>query len=197
MTAIKTPVFSDDDILLLLAEQYNLTGKLTSLPGYCDQNLLLNTNTGQQFIVKIANSAEPRIELDMQNEAMAHLTRKELAVPHVIANQSGDLISDISAQDQQFCLRVLTFLPGQFYAQANSDGHNKALWQDLGQFIANIDIALADFQHAGAYRYLEWDLAQGYRVCMTKKQLLASNEMAVVEHFLSLYHNQTMPLLAQ
>ena len=197
MTAITIPKFSDDDILSLLAKQYKLTGKLTSLPGYCDQNLLLNTETGQQFIVKIANTAEARIELDMQNEAMAHLTRKEMAVPDVIANQCGELISDISGQDQQFCLRVLTFLPGQFYAQADTGSHNKVLWRDLGRFIANIDIALADFQHAGAYRYLEWDLAQGYRVCMAKKQLLASNENAIVEHFLSLYHNQTMPLLSQ
>jgi len=197
MTSTKTPTFSNEEINLLLADKYCLIGRLTTLPGYCDQNLLLKTKDGQQFIIKIANSAEPKIELEMQNSAMAHLTNKEMAVPKVIANQQNELISIIGNDEQKFCLRVLTFLPGQFYAQANSSSHNKALWRNLGLFMANIDIALADFEHAGAYRYLEWDLARGYRVCMSKKQLLATEEMELVDYFLSLYSTQAMPLISQ
>jgi len=194
----KTPKFSDIEIIQLLTQQYQLSGQLKRLPGYCDQNLLLTTADNEQYIVKIANSSEPKIELAMQNAAMRHLTEKECAVPHTVRNQQGETITTISnAQQKSFCLRVLTFLPGQFYADANSLSHTPALWSDLGQFIGSIDLALADFQHAGAYRYLDWDLAQGYRICMSKKHLLNKRQTSIVEKFLSIYQTQTMPVLSQ
>ena len=198
MTTAKTPTFSDIEINQLLAQQYQLSGQLKKLPGYCDQNLLLTTDNNEQYIVKIANSAEPKLELAMQNAAMAHLTEKKCAVPHALKNQHGENITVITnAQQECFCLRVLTFIPGQFYAEANSLSHNKSLWSDLGKFIANIDLALTDFTHSGAFRYLDWDLAQGYRVCMSKKTLLKEQQASIVEKFLALYQTQTMPVLSQ
>ena len=198
MTTAKTPVFIDIEIIQLLAQQYHLSGQLKKLPGYCDQNLLLTTDNNQQYIVKIANSAEPKLELAMQNAAMAHLTQKHCAVPQALNNQHGQSITLITnAQQQHFCLRVLTFMPGQFYADSNSLSHTKSLWTDLGQFMAKIDLALTDFTHAGAFRYLDWDLAQGYRVCMSKKHLLKEQQASIVEKFLTLYQTHTMPVLSQ
>ncbi len=198
MSTAKTPTFTNIEIKQLLVEQYNLCGQLKVLPGYCDQNLLLTTDNNEQYIVKIANLAEPLLELSMQNAAMAHLTKKQCAVPHAIKNQDGTSISTIINERQEsFCLRVLSFLPGTFYAEANSLSHNKNLWSDLGQFIAKIDLALADFTDPGAFRYLDWDLAQGYRVCMSKKHLLNAEQSHIVEQFLSLYQTQTMPVLSQ
>jgi 4-aminobutyrate aminotransferase-like enzyme len=198
MTVAKTPAFSNSEIIQLLTQQYQLSGKLKALPGYCDQNLLLTTDNNEHYIIKIANSAEPKLELDMQNAAMAHLTEKHCAVPHALNNQLGANLSLITnAQQQCFCLRVLSYLPGQFYAEVDSLKHNKSLWADLGSFMANIDIALADFTHAGAFRYLDWDLAQGYRVCMSKKHLLKEQQAHIVNKFLTLYQTQTMPLLSQ
>lgn len=198
MTAQITPSFSDNELVKILAEHYNLTGTLKKLPGYCDQNLRLTTADNVHYIVKVANSAEPKLELDMQNAAMAHLTLKKCAVPHALKNKSAQTITTIkNSQQQGFCLRVLTYLPGDFYVEANYLSHNPVLWSDLGQFMGNIDLALTDFEHAGAYRYLDWDLAQGYRVCMSKKSLLSSQQTNLVEHFLTLYQTQTMPLLGQ
>lgn len=198
MTAQITPSFSDNELVDMLAEHYNLAGALKKLPGYCDQNLRLTTTDNVHYIVKVANSAEPRLELDMQNAAMAHLTLKKCAVPYALENKNAQTITTIkNSQQQTFCLRVLTYLPGDFYVDANSLSHNPALWSDLGQFMGNIDLALADFEHAGAYRYLDWDLAQGYRVCMSKKSLLTPQQTRLVEHFLTLYQTQTMPLLGQ
>jgi len=198
MTTAKTPTFSDIEIIQLLVQQYQLLGQLKKLPGYCDQNLLLTTDNNEKYIVKIANSAEPKLELAMQNAAMAHLTEKQCAVPHALKNQQGESITVITnAQQECFCLRVLTYISGQFYADANSLSHNKDLWSDLGKFIANIDIALTDFTHSGAFRYLDWDLAQGYRVCMSKKSLLNEKQASIVEKFLTLYQTKTVPILPQ
>lgn len=201
MTTTNTPTFSDKDILALLAKQYQLSGQLTKLAGYCDQNLLLTTPEQQQFIVKIANAAEPKLELAMQNAAMAHLTKQECSVPHALTNPKGESICTISglknSPQKDFYLRVLTYLPGSFYADASPLHHSKVLWADLGLFMAKMNIALNDFQHPGAFRYLEWDLAQGYRVCMSKKHLLNEEQSELVLGFLELYQTQTMPVLSQ
>ncbi|WP_259398049.1 aminotransferase class III-fold pyridoxal phosphate-dependent enzyme [Pseudoalteromonas sp. SG44-5] len=198
MSTEQTPSFSDIAINQLLTQQYQLSGQLKSLMGYCDQNLLLTTESNAQYIVKIANSAEPKLELDMQNAAMAHLTAEQCAVPHALSNINGETITPITnAEQQTFYLRVLTFIPGKFYAEADSLTHNESLWSNLGQFVAKIDLALAGFQHPGAFRYLDWDLAQGYRVCMSKKHLLHADQAPLVEKFLTLYQTQTMPVLAQ
>jgi len=198
MTIQTTPSFSDDELLEILTEQYNLTGVLKKLPGYCDQNLRLTTSDNIQYIVKVANAAEPKLELDMQNAAMKHLTQKHCAVPHAIANNHAESITMINNNQQQaYCLRVLSYLPGDFYVDANSQNHTPELWHDLGQFMGKIDLALSDFEHPGAYRYLDWDLAQGYRICMSKKSLLDDQQAKLVEYFLTLYKTQTMPILGQ
>jgi 4-aminobutyrate aminotransferase-like enzyme/Ser/Thr protein kinase RdoA (MazF antagonist) len=201
MTSFNTPVFSDPEILDSLAKHYQLSGQLKELPGYCDQNLLLTTPERKRYIIKIANANEAAIELAMQNEAMAHLTKKDCPVPRALDNLQGQSISTIFSNKGQrqysFNLRVLTYLSGDFYADAPSTNHNSFLWTNLGQFIAQINIALSDFSHPGAFRYIEWDLAQGYRVCMTKKHLLQDEQIVLIDHFLSLYQTQTMPLLSE
>ena len=199
---IETPVFSTEEILRLLTHHYQLVGQLKPLPGYLDQNLLLACTDGQQYIVKIANSGESRLELEMQNGAMVHLAGKGLPVPHPIKNTTAGLITEIkSSSGQIFYLRLLTFLSGDFYADVLPEETNATLWSDLGRFVATVDQSLDDFQHTGAYRYLVWDLAQGYGVCQTKKRLLSndhgSDHNELINYFLNLYKTQTMPLVAQ
>lgn len=189
--------FSQSEIKQLVAAHYGLQGTLKELPGYCDQNLMLTT-ADQQYIVKIANSGEPLLALEMQNAAMAHLTDKTMAVPSALNNGAGQSITQItSAGDKVSYLRVLTFLPGHFYADAPADKHNSQLWRALGAFLGRLNIASADFDHPGAYRYLDWDLAQGYRVCQSKKHLLSTSQAKLVDYFLKLYHNHTLPILGK
>ncbi|KGJ92262.1 aminotransferase class III-fold pyridoxal phosphate-dependent enzyme [Colwellia psychrerythraea] len=195
---ITTPGFSEAELLKLLADNYQLSGTLKPLAGYCDQNLLLSTDTGKRFIVKVANSAEKPLELAMQNAAMAHLTNKELAVPHALANQQQKQMTRITdGSGINFNLRVLSYLTGDFYADINTKTQTSELWQSLGQFIAEINNGLSDFSHPGAYRFFEWDLAHGFGICQTKKDLLSSAEQVLVEHFLDIYQTQTMALLSQ
>ena len=198
MTSATAPEFSNKEINHLLASEYELTGTLTSLPGYCDQNLLLTCANNRRYIVKIANSSEAKIELEMQNAAMAHLHEKSMATPYCLNSVNGHQIENIvNDAQQEFSFRVLTFLEGQFYAQSQSSAHSPMLWQDLGEFLGTLDNALSDFNHVGAYRYLEWDLAQGNGVCHTKKHLLEDEQLELVNYFLNYYQANTLPLLSR
>ncbi len=192
-----TPNFTNEALLPLLQQHYQLTGSLQSLASYCDQNLLLQTDK-QTFIVKIANSTESEIELNMQNAAMMHLVSKDLPVPKVVENLQGQFITEISdSQQQGFYLRVLSYLPGHFYAQLKPGSANPALWTDLGQFMAKVALGLADFQHQGAFRYFDWDLAHGYAICQDKRQYLNTEQRQLVDYFLASYKAQVLPLLAK
>ncbi len=190
------PSFDDCEILPLLQQHFQLSGTIKCLPGYCDQNLLLTTQTDEKYIVKIANPNEQVSELAMQNAAMAHLTTKEMVIPHALLNEQAKDITQITDNKGTcFSLRVLTYLPGDFYA--DSVNHSHALWRSLGAFMAQIDNSLNDFDHKGAYRFLDWDLAQGYHVCQSKIDLLEPKQCELVNHFLIIYHNQTRSVLAK
>ncbi len=193
-----TPCFSEQQLLQLLADNYQLAGALKPLDGYCDQNLLLTTVTGSHYIVKVANSAEKSLALAMQNAAMTHLTNKALAVPHALVNKQQQQLTLITdACGVKFYLRVLSYLAGGFYADNINEKHQIELWQSLGKFIAEINNGLSDFSHPGAYRFFEWDLAHGFAICQTKKHLLNAAEQELVAYFLGIYQTQTMALLAQ
>ena len=197
----------------LLVDHYEIdglaNGQLKPLPSYCDQNALLICGD-ERYIVKIAHPDEPLIALQMQNAMMGHLTAKKQQVPYVMKNSQGEQITVIQSKNaldsltanltknsQASYLRVLSYLPGSFYADA--EVHSIALHRHLGLFLADINLALEDFEHPGAYRYLDWDLAHGYQVCMSKKHILCAQDhsQALVDHFLQYYHNHTMPLLGQ
>ncbi len=196
------PSFSMNEILVFLQKHYQLNGQLKALPGYCDQNLVLSTDEGKKYIVKIANTGEAKIELAMQNEAIVHLTHKNLPVPQVISNGVNNMITELPTEEGViFYLRVLTYLEGNFYSDITKVAPDTAteLVTDLGRFIAKTVQALSNFEHVGAYRYLEWDLAYGYGICQLKKHHLSNDkeQAQLVDHFLALYHSQTLPILAK
>lgn len=198
---------SDEFINELLNQHYELNGELKRLAGYCDLNLLLNVEVDKEsnhnqkskrYIVKISNISDSFEEIEMQNDAMNYLNQKQCSVPHVIQNLSSSNISLIqSPQGNQYYLRVLTYLEGKFYAEADSQSHNESLWSSLGDFIGNIDKHLSDFKHPASSRFLDWDLAHGFGVCQSKKNFLKSDLVPLVDCFLRGYQNTVFPLLTQ
>jgi len=192
------PQIDTDCIINFLNQNYKISGELVELQGYCDLNQLLTSADGQRFIIKISNQSASLSNLEMQNEAMQYLHQFSLAVPAVLDNLAGKNISQIEAADgQNYNLRVLSFLEGTFYADTETSTHNHLLWQNLGSMVGKIDAKLSQFDHRGAYRFLEWDLAQGFAMCQMKKHLLQQPQSALVEHFLNYYQTKVLPQLSE
>lgn len=189
-------LFSESDIEEFLKQHYHLHGKLIRLAGYCDLNFLLVMSDDSQVIIKIAAPEASTQELIMQNEAMAYLNKRKIAVPHCVKNLKGCELSSIaSASGQTFLFRVLTYLPGDFYTDAKIDGNSEKLWLNLGQFIGEFDQKLLKFQHPAAYRYMEWDLAVGFGICQTRKHLLSEEHQILINDVLDVYQVKVLPLL--
>ncbi|GGO67702.1 aminotransferase class III-fold pyridoxal phosphate-dependent enzyme [Bowmanella pacifica] len=188
----------DADIAQYVAAHYQLEGELTRLPGYCDLNLRLQTQAGQQYIVKVAGEGEAPVYLDLQNQAMNHLAKGGLPVPQVLTDTQGRTLGEIAdSTGERFPIRVLTYLPGQFYADLPKGQGFPTLWQQLGEFMGRLDKGLSDFRHPGLNRYLDWDLAFGLEVCRDKLAALEGDRRKLVEGFLLQYQTQVKPFLSK
>ena len=133
-----------------LLEQFTIWCRL---PSERDQNFLVIDDSGQRFILKIANAAESRIFLEAENAALNYLSERVPFCQRVI----GDI-----GELQGHFVRLLTYLPGVPLAEINP--HTPGLLHDLGHKLGQLSHALADFDHPAVHRDFHWDLANGNRI---------------------------------
>src|SRR5438445_132901 len=67
------PRYSVKEAQTLARELFGITATPTALPSERDQNFLLETEVGPEFVLKIAHAAESRAVLEAQNAALEHL----------------------------------------------------------------------------------------------------------------------------
>ena len=77
------PAFSAETAARITHDLYGIAGAANELPSDRDQNFRVTTNTGREWVLKIANAREDRAVLAMQNAIMAHLNG-HVAVPEVV-----------------------------------------------------------------------------------------------------------------
>ncbi|HID51951.1 MAG TPA: hypothetical protein EYP41_07945, partial [Anaerolineae bacterium] len=185
----KQPDFTLAEAAALLRQRYGRSGTLTPLPGEYDQNFRLDTPDGRSCILKISPPDTPPELLAMQDEALTFIARRlPQACPQPIPPATSH---QLPATDRRS--RLLTWLPGTLYAHARP--HTAVLQRSLGQFIGQLDKALAAFEHPAAHRRLQWDLSQaasvaGYTKCITGKE-----DRALAERFLDAFQRRVQPCL--
>jgi Ser/Thr protein kinase RdoA (MazF antagonist) len=136
------------------------------LPSERDQNFLLTDESGQQFVLKVANVAESRDFLEAQNAVLDYLAERVSFCQRVI----GEI-----AEFEGHLVRLVTYLPGVPLAEIKP--HTPGLLHDLGQKIGQLTRALADFDHPAVHRDFHWDLANGNRVVNEYAPLIADAEL--------------------
>src|SRR5450755_3462629 len=162
MLALKfdLPPLTVGDAVAIAYDLYGLEASASPLPGEKDLNFLLTTSAGSQHVLKIANAGEPREILELQNATLEHLAAAGIQqVQQVIPSLNGKPIRTVtSPTGTTHFVRLLTFMPGTIWAQANP--HSPEMLASLGRLLASVDRALAGFDHPAAHRLLKWDLAQ-------------------------------------
>lgn len=191
---IHTPTFTPAEAASLASDIYNITATATPLPGERDQNFRLDTPTGEAFVLKIANGQEDAGPLEAQTEALRR-TEATGICPRVLPAADGAWMTQIDgANGSRHWVRLLTFLPGTPLAQQRRQ--TPALLRDVGRRVAQVDAALADFDHPAIHRDFDWDLVQGLAVVEKYSPLIADQSMAAfVEKLTADYRRQTAPLL--
>ena len=79
------PFFTVEDASRMALELYGLHVEARALPGERDCNFHLQTETGQELVLKIAPAVEQLETIDLQNKALEHLASYDhaLLLPHV------------------------------------------------------------------------------------------------------------------
>lgn len=179
----RAPRFTIRDATAIAADLYSLTVTAENLPSERDQNFLLCDSSGNKFVLKIANSEESLEILDFQNSLVEFLAAQSIALdfPRIIPATTGQRIAAIKGENgDDYFVRLLTWVEGVCFAIVQS--HTPELLRSLGHGLAQMDAALAGFDHPAAHRLFYWDIhhaevAQGY------VRLLPESRRSLVEGF--------------
>ena len=146
------PAFTTEEALLVLEQNWGITGTLKPLDSYLDQNFLVKSTDGNKYVLKIANIETPESWLDLQNQSLHHLQGN--TIPRIIHSKEKESMLFI----QLHWWRVLNFLEGTMLSTVPF--HSQKLLQNIGAFVGQISNKLASFSHNAAERPLQWDLQQ-------------------------------------
>jgi len=142
----------------LLFDLYCIKGSLTRLATEKDDTFRVGSSDGRQYILKVSNPAEDPEEIALEIELMRHIraTDGTLPIPTVVPNQAGMNCSTIVDEvGQQRVMRLLTYLEGWPLDRTQSSVQER---EKLGQVLARLRLATADFSHPRDSRVLAWDV---------------------------------------
>lgn len=188
-------LFSIDQIRSLALEHFQLEVTVKPLPGEIDLNFKIETSFGEKFTLKIANPEERCDQLEMQNALMHHLQSRsgDLEIPRVVPSLRGEDITVIEAPDgSKRFLRLLTWINGRCLAHVQP--HSPVLLERVGGMCGQLAMALADFEHPAAHRFIKWDASQATWTHEQLQNIADPEKRETASYFLQLFKNQALPL---
>jgi len=155
------PTFGPDDAERIVAERVGLTVAARELPSGEDRAFELSTIDGEKILLKVSGRSS-RAALECEVEALLHLRRAQLSVaPTPIAAADGTLLLEVEdGRGHPVVARLLTWIDG--YPLRDLSPLTPRLLDDIGRQLGRVDRALATFDHPGAHREHEWDLARAH-----------------------------------
>ncbi|HEX6944151.1 MAG TPA: aminotransferase class III-fold pyridoxal phosphate-dependent enzyme [Gemmatimonadaceae bacterium] len=149
------PDVSAADAQEILATHWNLAGSVHPLPGERERNFHVYTDSGLEFVLKVASPLEDASVIAFQVAALEHLAgvAPGAPVPRVVPSSSGNRIVPVG----ELTARLLTWLPGRPMAEVSP--HSPDLLRALGRSLGSVAGGLSSFEHPAARRSLKWDLA--------------------------------------
>ncbi|SEN96220.1 aminotransferase [Cryobacterium luteum] len=142
----------------LARDRFGITGTVTELGSHQDRNFRIETDAGA-VVLKVANPAVATVELEAQNAALQHLVGLNLDLPAPVAGIEGSRIVHATIDGQNLDLRLLTYVDG--HPLTESARLSVGQIRSLGDVAARLVHGLADFEHPGTDRFLQWDLRRG------------------------------------
>ena len=153
--SLPSPQVSAELALGLLAEHYGLSATLRALGSQQDLNYRVDSDQGR-FVLKICRGDYAVQELQAQHAGLKHLAEKAgVQVPRVICARSGADLLTLQVADQTVHVRLLGYIDGQ--PLTDFDHLPGAVVAGFGRLCGEMDLALADFDHPGLTRTLQWD----------------------------------------
>ncbi len=190
------PAFDSAAAEALALRLFGVNGAAKPLNSERDQNFLIRTGDSSDYVLKIANSAEPLATLELQNAALQHIAESdpELGVPHVCRGPGGRDIETVRGPDGlDHLVRLVSFLPGHVFASTEA---TPDLVRDLGTFMGRLNRALQGFHHPAAHRpdFL-WNLDNPEAAFGLARHIADPDKRELVERWIARYRQDVTPRL--
>lgn len=194
--ASQCSTFSCHDAVQLAASHFGLIVSATELPSYIDRNFALLDDQGRRFVLKLANSATQRAELDFQHAAMNHLTCHGIPCPQALPTRSGEHLTQVpDGAGNLWWMHLLSWLEGSFLVDLKD--HSPALNHDFGRFLGQMDRAFADFSHPAMHRRFFWNPSCAPMVMPFIQHIPAGPRRQLVQSIFDTFEQQVQPRLAE
>ncbi|MGC1483582.1 MAG: aminotransferase class III-fold pyridoxal phosphate-dependent enzyme [Candidatus Acidiferrum sp.] len=187
---------TESEAVRLAREIFSLEASAKALPGEYDDNFQLSLAGGREFVLKVMHPAREHSFVEMQCQALQHLARRapHLSFPRVCATPGGEAFTVATLSNgSRRLVWLLTYVSGSVLAKVNP--HTPELLRSLGQFLGEMDAALADFSHAAAHLEFKWDLSRAAWIRGYLQYIRESSRRALVERFLGLYESDVVAAL--
>lgn len=204
--------FLPDEIKNLLHTHYKITADIYQLNGYDEENYLVKTSNGDRYILKIASVQEHGYSLPGQIAMMDHLSAafpegnfQQVIAPVVshhdqykIANHHSDMGSkklvSITKNEKSYTARLLSFLKGRFWYE--TPVKTPSLYESLGSFLGQMDLALSDFSHPGLHRHITWDVSKAADATGKLKFITDPAKRRIADYFLLQFQTEVTPFIS-
>jgi 4-aminobutyrate aminotransferase-like enzyme/Ser/Thr protein kinase RdoA (MazF antagonist) len=160
-TELPVPDLDSADAARIARVHFGVDVTATALGSQQDANFLLAGDTGAVGVLKVANPAFSRVEIEAQDAAADHIAGREPTVRTArnVGPAAGP-IADVGTGTSLYA-RIIDFLPG---GTLGGDGYvAPSRWAALGTLAGRTVRALVDFDHPGVDRVLQWDLRHADR----------------------------------
>ncbi|MDA7966504.1 aminotransferase class III-fold pyridoxal phosphate-dependent enzyme [Ruegeria sp.] len=171
------PAFSMPEVEAIARDIFGLSGQFKTLDSERDLNFRVTTDTGEAFVLKIANSDEDPGVVDYQTQALLHIQAQDpdLLVPRVVPTLDGEPMTTVGGQaGETHIVRMLSYLPGRVLLETGDI--SVAARRDLGRMMARLDLALRGFFHPCARNANPWAM-MGF--CDLKPHLSAVEDVEI------------------
>ncbi|CAG5006901.1 unnamed protein product [Parnassius apollo] len=207
-TVIK-PVIDHEGVKLLVERLYGISVlELTELNGYDDKNYkivedpnvknpLIVNHSPYGYVLKITNSMDSQNlgVVEAQNEIMNFLITRSVTCPKPVRNVFGHLYSLEVIGGKRHAVRLLEYVPGE---RLNDVPRSEALFYQLGEFVANLDNKLQNFNHSGLVeREHIWMLSKVPELEKFKHVIKDAEKLDLAEEVIEEYKYAVVPRLEE
>jgi Ser/Thr protein kinase RdoA (MazF antagonist) len=188
------PQYRAADVRQVVSDQYGLHGDFVSLVSERDQNFRLTTADNRRYVVKIANAAEKSVTTEFQIRALLHMQKNNcrVRVPRITRTLDGAVATSIQGNVSSNVVRVVSYLAGRPLDRTQADCRLAA---ELGSCLAEIDIALQDFEHPGDSQSLLWDMQQASELHRLLTHVSDDDLRSSLQTCLDDFENNAAPML--
>ncbi len=180
----------------LCRSAWGIDGRLSPLASERDRIFRVESADGRRLILKFTDPNEAPLATDFQTQGLLHAAARDpgLQIPRLVPDREGRVAF---RPDWPFgpppTARLMTWLDGDLVAHSPK---SPAQARALGQALARLGLALAEFDHPGADHYLIWDLVH---TSDHRPRLAAVTDpagRAMVEAAMDRFDRTTAPALA-